>query len=341
MFLQQMRTLRGDLSSRWRAVPRMSVTVILVVGLAGMVLLALVREHFAEQFASGLVFLALALLQLNLAVLLALRPGPAVYRVGRWSSGLIVLVYLATRLFPLPGEAASGEISVIDMMAMGLELAAVVLLAVALPPPETQRPPRGAPGVWGVGGAIVFALFWLPLTGVVQWTNMVDTTPLYWAGTDSWSALTPILAGSLLPHLWLVAPWWSLPAVVVLAVLVGLNLWLSTRLRTAGVGKSEKRRARLLAVLPAGIASPVCCSASPPLLALFGMPLTWDVMAAPFAALLSAVLLSLSLVFLRLQLGTRTCTSGDSRMGLFAGKTDEGTASRHPPMVPRSPTERR
>lgn len=341
MSLHPRRNAREEPARRWLAAPSMSSAVILIVGLAGMVQLALVREHFAEQFISGLVFLALAVFQLNLALLLALRPGSAVYRVGRWSRGLIVLVYIATRLFPLPGEVASGEISVIGRAATDLELIAVLLLAVALPLPETLPTPRGAPGVWGVGGAMVFALLWLPLTGVVQWTNQVDATPLYWAGTDSWSALTPILAGSPLPHLWLVAPWWSLPAVVILAVLVGLNLWLSTRMRRAGVRKSGERRMGLLPVLPAGIVSPVCCSASPPLLALFGMPLTWDVMAAPFAAVLSAVLLSLSLVFLRLQLGTCTCTPLGSRTGLVAGTTDEGTASRHPPIVPRSPTERR
>ena len=53
----------------------------------------------------------------------------------------------------------------------------------------------------GRGDGVRAPLF--ALIGVVQWTNTVDTTPLYWAGTDSWSALTPILAGSLLPHLWL------------------------------------------------------------------------------------------------------------------------------------------
>ena len=313
MHLREVRKLRRAPSSRWLLARSVRATVIQVVGLAGIAQLALVREHFAEQFISGLVFLALAFLQLNFALLLAVRPEPAVYRVGRWGSGLIVLVSIATRLFPLPGAAAPEESSVIGMAAMGLELAVVLLLAVALPAPETPRKPRGAPGAWGLGGAVVFALLWMLLTGVVQWTNAVDATPLYWAGTDSWSALTPILAGSLLPHVFLVAPWWSLPAVVVLAVLVGLNLWLSTRLRIAGGGKSGERRRGLLAVLPAGIAAPVCCSASPPRFSLFGVPLALDAIAAPFAALLSAVLLTFSLVFLRIQSIRGTCTPDRER----------------------------
>lgn len=326
MSLHQMRTPRGAPSSRWRAAPQVSIAVILVVGLAGVVQLALVREHFAESFVSGLIFLALALFQLTFALLLALRAGAEVYRVGRWGSGLIVLVYIATRLFPLLEANVPEEIGVIGVAATALELVAVVLLAVALPAPETQRLPHGAPGIWGVGGALVFALLWLLLTGVVQWTSAVYITPLYWAGTDSWSALTPILAGSLLPHLWLVAPWWSLPAVVVLAILVGLNLWLSTQMRNAGVGKSEERRTGLLAVLPAGIAAPVCCSASPPLLALLGVPLALDAMAAPFAALLSAVLLTLSLVCLRIRFRGALCRPFDDNAASLSLRRGEATA---------------
>jgi hypothetical protein len=190
---------------------------------------------------------------------------------------------------------------------------AVLLLAVALPEPETSRKPRGAPLWWGLGGAVVFAPLWLILTGVVQWTGAVYTSPLTWVGTDSWSALTPLLVGSPLPHVWLAAPWWSLPAAFVLAVLVGLNLGCSTSLLINGYESSRGRRARLLALLPAGLAAPVCCTASTPLLALLGVPLFLGVMAAPFAALLSAVLLSLSLVFLRVRGDRATCTPGDPR----------------------------
>ena len=39
---------------------------ILVVGLAGLIHLSLIREHFEEQFVYGLVFTALAMFQLTL-----------------------------------------------------------------------------------------------------------------------------------------------------------------------------------------------------------------------------------------------------------------------------------
>ena len=290
-----------------------SSATILVVGLAGLIHLSLIREHFAEQFIYGLVFTVLALFQLTLALLLALRPGRRVYRVGIWGSGLIVFVYVVTRLIPLPGASGPEEVDVLGIAATGLEIAAVLLLAVALPEPETSHRRQSAPLWWGLAGAIVFWHLWLILTGIVQWTSVIYISPLTWVGTDSWSALMPILVGEPLPHLWLAAPWWSLPAAFVLAVLVGLNLGYSTRLLINGYESSRGRRARLLALLPAGLAAPVCCTASTPLLALLGVPLFLGVMAAPFAALLSAVLLIISLVFLRMRSVRATCMPVDPR----------------------------
>jgi hypothetical protein len=313
MHLYQMHSHHIEWTSRLPAVKWWRMATIVVVGLAGLIHLSLIREHFAEQVVYGLVFTALALFQLTLALLLAVRPGPAVYRVGIWGSGLIILVYVVTRLIPLPGASGPEEVDALGIVATSLEIAAVLLLAVALPESAASRRPRGAPLWWGLAGAIVFWHLWLILTGIVQWTSTVYTAPLTWVGTDSWAALTPILVGEPLPHVWLAAPWWSLPAAFVLAILVGLNLGHSTRLVSTGYVTARGRRARLLTLLPAGLAAPVCCTASTPLLALLGVPLILGVWAAPFAALLSAILLIISLVFLRVR-GVRTsCTPLDSR----------------------------
>lgn len=289
------------------------MATILVVGLAGLIHLSLIREHFEEQVVYGLVFTALAIFQLNLALLLTVRPGPVVYRLGIWGSGLIVLVYVVTRLIPLPGASGPEEVDALGIAATSLEIAAVLLLAVALPEPVTSRRRQSAPLWWGIAGAVVFALLWLILTGIVQWTSEVFASPLTWAATDSWTTLTPILVGEPLPHVWLAAPWWSLPAAFVLAVLVGLNLGYATRLVSTGSVTARGRRARLLALLPAGLAAPVCCTASTPLLALLGVPLILGVWAAPFAALLSAILLLISLVALRIRGVRATCMPVDSR----------------------------
>jgi hypothetical protein len=313
MYLKQIDAHYREWMSSLPVMKRWRFVTILVVGLAGLIHLSLIREHFAEQFIYGLVFTALALFQLTLALLLAWRPGPWVYRAGVWGSGFIVLVYVLTRLVPLPGASGPEEVDLLGIAATSLEIAAVVLLAIALPEPETSRRPHGAPLWWGLGGAVLFMPLWLVLTGIVQWTNTVYSPALSWAGTTSWSALTPILVGSPAPHVWLAAPWWSLPAAFVLAVLVGLNLWYSTRLLIAGQESSRGRRARLLALLPVGLAAPVCCTASTPLLALLGVPLFLGVMVAPFAALLSAVLLTLSLGVLRVQLRRAICAPGDTK----------------------------
>src|SRR5216683_2039415 len=334
MHLNQMRYHHRERTSCLPVAKPWSIATILVVGLAGLIHLSLIREHFAEQFVYGLVFTALAIFQLTLALLLAVRPGPRVYCVGIWGSGLIVLVYVVTRLLPLPGASAPEEVDALGIAATGLELVAVLLLAVTLPEPETSRKPHGAPLWWGLGGALVFAPLWLILTGLVQWTSAVYTSPLTWVGTGSWSALTPLLVGSPLPHVWLAAPWWSLPAAFVLAVLVGVNLWLSTRMLVEGYESSRGRRARGLLLLPAGLAAPVCCTASTPLLALLGVPLVRGVWAAPFAALLSAVLLIISLVFLRIRFARGACTPADPRMVLPDSDTREETEQRRTAMVP-------
>ncbi len=320
-------------TSRWHSAQIWRLATILVVGLAGLIHLSLIREHFEEQFVYGLVFTALAIFQLNLALLLAVRPGPTVYRAGIWGSWLIVLVYVVTRLIPLPGASGPEEVDVPGIAATSLEIAAVVLLAVALPEAEISRRRQSAPLWWGLAGSVVFALLWLILTGIVQWTSEVFTSPLTWAGTGSWSALFPILVGEPLPHLWLAAPWWSLPAAFVLAVLVGLNLGYSTRLLINGYEISRGRRARLLTLLPAGLAAPVCCTASTPLLALLGVPLILGVWAAPFAALLSAILLIISLVALRIRGVRAACMPEDTRRGASCAGGEEKEQSRAAPVA--------
>lgn len=144
----------------------------LVIGLAGLIHLSLMREHFAEQILYGLIFTALAIFQLTLAFLLAGWPGPAVYRVGIWGSGLIVLVYVVTRLIPLPGASVPEEVDAPGIAVTSLELVAVLLLAVALPEPATSRRPRGAPLWWGIVG-VVAAPFAALLSAILLIVSLV------------------------------------------------------------------------------------------------------------------------------------------------------------------------
>src|SRR5215470_14337140 len=115
MHLNQVQSHHGDLTSRLHVTKWWSMATVLVVGLAGFIHLSLIREHFEEQFVYGLVFTALALFQLTLAFLLAVRPGPRIYRVGIWGSGLFVLVYVVTRLSPLPGASGPEEVDALGI----------------------------------------------------------------------------------------------------------------------------------------------------------------------------------------------------------------------------------
>ncbi len=278
-----------------RAVPPARVVAALTVGLAGLIHLALIREHFEEQVAYGLAFTMLAVFQLGLVLLLVTRPGPRVHQAGLCGSGLIALVYVATRLVPPPGSSVPEQLDGLGIAATGFELAAVVLLALALPDHPVMRP-RVSPVWWGVGGGLLSAPLWLVATGSVQWTSADLGAPFFvWYGHRS--PITPALAGSPLPHVWLFAPWWTLLGAGTLAVLVGANLWLSTRLVRADQISCRQRRVGLLALLPASLAGPVCCGA--PLVALLGVPTVLSLALAPYATALSLALLSAHLLYLR------------------------------------------
>ncbi|HEX9414693.1 MAG TPA: hypothetical protein VF916_14400 [Ktedonobacterales bacterium] len=276
-------------------VPLARVVAALTVGVAGLIHLALIREHFEEQLAYGLIFTALAVFQLGLAMLLVARPGPRVYEVGRVGSGLIALVYVATRLVPPPGSSAPEVVTALGIAATALELVAVVLLALALPDHPVMRA-RVSPVWWGVGSGLLSAPLWLVAKGTLQWTSADLGAPFFhWYGQRS--PITPALAGSPLPHIWLFAPWWTLLSAGALGVLVGLDLRLSTRLLLAGRMSCRQRRVGLLALVPASLAGPVCCGA--PLVALLGLPTVLSLALAPYAAGLSMVLLSAHLLSLR------------------------------------------
>src|SRR5712691_8709387 len=166
--------------------------VVLVVGLAGLMHLLLLSAYFAEQVVYGLIFTTMAVFQFGLALFLLVRPGLRVYRVGIWGSGFIALVYVATRLIS-PETIGPAESNALGFATTGLELVAVLLLALTLPDQGTPGP-FGAPLWWGLGGAMLTAPLWLIATGIVQWTSALYTVPLTWSG--SWTANTPVLVGS-------------------------------------------------------------------------------------------------------------------------------------------------
>src|SRR5260370_31404279 len=81
MHLNQMHYHHVERISRLCVAKRWSIATILVVGLAGLIHLRLVREHFAEHFVYGLGFTALGLVSLTLAPLPAVLPCPPGHRL--------------------------------------------------------------------------------------------------------------------------------------------------------------------------------------------------------------------------------------------------------------------
>lgn len=180
----------------------------------------------------------------------------------------------------------------LGVAATSLELASVLLLALALP----DGPPRPglAPCWWGLLGGLATAPLWLIATGSLSWTDALTRPWLTWYGQRT--PISPALVGAPYPHPWLFAPWWTLLGALALAILVGLNLWLATGLVAAGTLSCRARRAGLLALLPAAFAAPLCCGA--PLAALFGIPLVVRFKVAPLTMTLSLLLLAANLAWL-------------------------------------------
>jgi hypothetical protein len=250
-------------------------------GGAGLVHLVLIGEHFEEGVLFGLAFTAMAAYQLGLGFLLIARPSRLAYQAGIWGSALIVAVYVATRVVPRLTATRPEEITPLGVVATSLELAALILLVIALPDTEGRDWPVPA---W-VGGlliGVVTPILWVFVTGAVQWAGPVSyRVPNLSIDPSVQGTLTPTLYGWLTDRLYLFLPWWAALGALALGLLAGVNVWLATRLRRAALISGRRRRVGLLALMPAAFAAPVCCGI--PLAALLGIPTATLFAGAPFA----------------------------------------------------------
>lgn len=272
----------------------------IVTALAGGVHLALVEEHFEEGFLFGVAFLAMAVYQLVVAILLVARSGPVAYRAGIWGSGLIVATYVVTRVLPPPTAAAPEPVTPLGVAATTLELAALVLLVTILPDtPGPSRPRSRLPVALAV--ALGVPPLWVFVTGGVQWVDpspwpTPQTPQLQWGVFGPIGQLSPALYGWLTDRLYLFLPWWVGPAAIGLGVLAGANVWLASRLRRERRISCRRWRLSLFGLLPAAFAATVCCGV--PLAALFGLSTASLFAGAPFATATSIGLLAANLAWL-------------------------------------------
>jgi len=235
------------------------LTVALVLGAAN-VHLFLTPEHFREGLQFGLFFLAADAFQLWLAFALLLAPGPRVYRIGLWGSGLIAATWMATRLIPPPGAPKPEPVELWGVVATGLEIAAVVALASTLPsvgPPPSRLARRLIAPAIGAGFASLVVL----ASGVVtpipagKWTGPSFLFRVYplpsWRLTGIWI----VVAGR-----WsAIIPWVTIGFLVLGSVLVAQTV--SLALRLPAIERCSVRRHGLFAALPALATVPVCCGA--------------------------------------------------------------------------------
>jgi hypothetical protein len=273
------------------------VVAAIAVGLAGIIHLALTDEHFGEGPLFGYAFLTMGIYQVVLAGLLIARPGPLAYKAGIWGSALIAATYVTTRVVPPPTAATPETITANGVAATSLELAALILLVLALPETKGRRWPVPA---WLVGLLVGLATppLWAFVTGMIQWTEPQESfrTPVLNVWGGPLQQLTPAIYGFLTDRLYLFLPWWAGVGAVTLGVLAGANVWLATRLRREQRISCRRHRASLLGLLPAAFAAPVCCSV--PLAAIIGLSTATLFAAAPFATAAAIGILSGNLIWL-------------------------------------------
>lgn len=250
------------------------VTLGALVGAAGLVHAVLIPEHFAERFTYGVFFVGAAAFQLVVAALLMGRrqPPPALYRAARWGSLGLVALWIVTRAVAPPGAAVPEEVSLAGVLATGLELAALLGLAVVVPPQPRPRRRTGIAAGWGAFAGTAFALLFAlaSSTLVVQEEPLPPTVgvPSVAVYGRTLGPLSPWVQVVLSRHVYLHGSVMTLAFLVIAAVLVGTAVALAVDLARAAP-ECSPHRATWLSLAPAFVAVPSCCGA--PLVGFLGV----------------------------------------------------------------------
>lgn len=307
-----------------------ALVALLVAGAAAIHTL-LTPEHFEEGFYFGVFFTLASVYQWWLALALLSRPGPPVYRAGIWGSAALVATWMGSRLIAPPGAEAPEPVTLEGVVATGLEIAAIVALAAALPscgpPPGPTRRRLLAAGI-GLG----FLLLVIVASGTVT-----PIPPGRWTGPDFLFRVYPLPSWRL-TGVWMVAlgrwsaliPWLALGFAASGGVLVAWTVALALRLSAGERGAARGRG--VLAAVPACATVPVCCGA--PLTAFaggvaVGILFRWT----PWLMAASLVLLTANVVLLRRQLRRRPSSPDGPVEHAFCGGADQARLHRPLPVV--------
>lgn len=232
----------------------------LTLAAAGVIHLALIPSHFRESALFGAVFVAIAVLQLGLALALLRRPGAATYRLALGATLAIVAVWAATRFVTPPTGDAPEEVDVVGVVATGIELGAVVLLASALPAGGGGRRHRIG---WALAAALGFTVLFLIASGSAASGTAESGAPLIEAYTltGDFSITVPALV-VLVEGGWayVTLPWSTGLFLPLACLLLGIQVYLAMGLAACGPRAAARRRG-VLSLTPALFAAPVCCGA--------------------------------------------------------------------------------
>lgn len=154
-------------------------------------------------------------------------------------------------------------VTLLGVLATGLELATLALLATALPVPTATR--RWTRWAWGIAAGVMFAGLFLLASGALSYVSFAGDPPSLNLLNPGVSLNYPLVYGLLLPHLWVVGSWSTFVFIAVAAILVAANVATVTG-RRAVAPECNPRPRGLLAVAPSLFAVSSCCGA---LLALF------------------------------------------------------------------------
>jgi hypothetical protein len=139
----------GGLVARLAALPISVGTLALASAVAGVgaaaVHFAVMPEHFHESWLYGTFFLGTATAQVAWSVVAVTRPGRPVFVMGALANGLVVALWLVTRLVGIPIGPAAGtteDFGALDLLASAFEVfvsltAALVLIRGTTPAPRS------------------------------------------------------------------------------------------------------------------------------------------------------------------------------------------------------------
>lgn len=237
------------------------------LALAGGIHAVLIPDHFAESLLFGAVFVAIAAMQLWLAVALVRAPGPRTYRAALLLSVALVAVWAGTRFVTPPTGAGPEEVDAWGVVAAGLELGAAFLLATTVP--ATTRRPRSR-ALWAAAGALGFSIVYLLASGSAgsgsaePGAPLVETYTLYGDFSLLVPGLVVLLDGG---RVFLTLAWSTAVFLPITAGLLAAQIFMALD-TSACDARLRARRRGVIAVTPALFAAPVCCGA--PLLAFLG-----------------------------------------------------------------------